>query len=94
MNLEYKLNYNHIGEKRKYKLSKQKKLKIIDIASWTENELKNQWYLKDYRSFYIVISMFDKEKFKVSCSGAHAGEFESLEKAQVAALSFCDKILK
>lgn len=92
MILEYQLNYNPIGEKRKYKLPKKKRLKIIDNSSWVENELKNQWYFKDYKSFYIVISKFDESVFRVSCSGANAGEYSNLEDAKVAALEFCDKI--
>ena len=93
MVLEYQLNYNHIGEKRKYKLSNKKRLKVIDSSSWTENDLKNQWYFKDYKCFYIVISKFDTERFAVSCSGANAGEYKNLKTAKVAALAFCDKIL-
>lgn len=94
MILEYKLNYNPIGEKRKYRLSKKKRLKLEDNSTWVENDLKNQWYFKDYESFYIVISQFDKERFKVSCSGANAGEYSTLEQAKVAAIDFCDKIIK
>ena len=92
MTLEYKLNYNHIGEKRKYKLSGKKRLKIIDTSWWTENELKNQWYLKDYNCYYIVISKFGEQQYKVSCSGANAGEYKDLESAKLAAIEFCDKI--
>jgi len=93
MILEYKLNYNPVGEKRKHKLSRKRRAKIIDNSSWTENELHNQWYFKDYKSFYIVVSMFGNEKYRVSCSGANAGEYKNLEDAQVAAFSFCDKII-
>ena len=93
MILEYKLNYNPIGEKRKYKLSKKRRLGLEDSSTWTENSLKNQWYFKDYKSFYIVISKFDINKYKVSCSGANAGEYEDLQKAKVAAIDFCDKII-
>jgi len=93
MILEYKLNYNPIGEKRKHRLSRKKRTKIIDSSSWVENDLKNQWYFKDYKSYYIVVSKFDNEKYKVSCSGANAGEYKNLEDAQVAAFDFCDKII-
>jgi len=93
MVLEYQLNYTPTGEQRKYKLSKKKRLKVIDNSSWTENELNNQWYFKDYKSFYIVISKFKDNKFRVSCSGANVGDFKDLESAKVAAISFCDKIL-
>jgi len=94
MILEYKLNYNPIGQKRKYKLSKKKRLKLEDNSTWVENDLKNQWYFKDYKSFYIVVSQFEKNKFKVSCSGANAGEYVDLESAKVEAFKFCDKIIK
>ncbi|NBP02053.1 MAG: hypothetical protein EBU90_18370 [Proteobacteria bacterium] len=93
MILDYKLNYNHIGEKRKYKLPKKKRLKIIDNSSWSENDLKNQWYFKDYKSFYIVISKFSDQQYKVSCSGASAGEYKDLDAAKVAAIDFCNKII-
>ena len=92
MILEYNLNYNHIGQKRKYKLAKKRRLKIIDNSSWVENELKNQWYFKDYKTFYIVISMFSSEKYRVSCSGANIGDFKTLEEAKISALKFCDKL--
>jgi len=92
MILEYKLNYNHIGEKRKYKLPKKKRLKIVDSSSWIENDLKNQWCFKDYKCYYIIISKFGENDFRVSCSGANAGTFSNLTSAQVAALQFCDKI--
>ena len=90
--IEYQLNFDRFGNKRKYKLNK-KRLKIIDNSSWIENNLKNQWYFKDYKSFYIVISKFDIDKYKASCSGANAGEYKTLEAAKVAAISFCDKII-
>ena len=93
MDVDYNLNYNHIGERRRFKLSKKRRLKVIDSSSWTENDLKNQWYFKDYKSFYIVISKFKDNKFRVSCSGANVGDFKDLESAKVAAISFCDKIL-
>lgn len=92
MILEYKLNFNPIGQKRKYRLSKQKRLKITDSSSWIENDLKNQWYFKDYNCYYIVISMFEKGKYKVSCSGANAGEYNDLELAKKEAFKFCDNI--
>jgi len=94
MILEYKLKYNPLGQERKYKLSKKKRLKLEDTSTWIENDLKNQWYFKDYKCYYIVVSQFDKAKFKVSCSGANAGEFKDLETAKVEALKFCDKIYK
>lgn len=94
MILEYKLNHTPTGERRKYKLAKKRRLKIIDNSSWTENDLKNQWYFKDYKCYYIVISKFDTEKYTVSCSGANAGTFKDLESAKVAAIEFCDKILR
>lgn len=93
MILEYKLNFNPIGEKRKYRLPRKQRLKIIDNSSWVENDLKNQWYFKDYKSYYIVISMFAKDRFRVSCSGANAGEYKTLEEAKVASIAFCDKII-
>ena len=92
--IEYQLNFNKLGEKRKYKLSKKNRLKVIDNCSWTVNELGNQWYFKDYKCFYIVVSKFDDCKFKVSCSGASAGEYLTLEEAKVAAFKFCDKIIQ
>lgn len=94
MILEYQLNYNPVGEKRKFKLSKKRRLKVIDNSTWVENDLKNQWYFKDYKCFYIVISKFDNDKFTVSCSGANVGTYNNLELAKVAAISFCDKILQ
>jgi len=94
LNIEYKLNFNNIGEKRKYRLSKKNRLKIFNTSSWIENDLKNQWIYKDYNCYYIVISMFGKEEYKVSCSGANGGTYKSLNDAQVAAISFCDKLLK
>lgn len=94
MILEYQLNFNPIGEKRKYKLPKKKRLKIIDNSSWVENDLNNQWLFKDYKSFYIVISKFKENEFKVSCSGACVGSFFNLATAKVEAFKFCDKILK
>lgn len=93
MILEYKLNYNHIGEKRKFRLSKKRRLKIEDTSSWIENDLKNQWYFKDYECFYIVVSKFGDEDYRVSCSGANAGQFKTLDEAKVAAFEFCDKII-
>jgi len=95
MILEYKLNYNPIGEKRKYKLPKKKRLKILDNSSWVENDLKNQWYFKDYKSYYIVISMYKPNEYTVTCSGHKMNsKFNNLEKAKVASLKFCDKISK
>lgn len=94
MILEYKLKHNPLGQVRKYALSKKKRKKIEDTSAWVENDLKNQWYFKDYKSFYIVISKFDNEQFKVSCSGANVGDYKNLELAKVAALNFCDKIYK
>jgi hypothetical protein len=94
MNIEYNLNFNSLGQKRKYKLSKQKRFKIFDSNTWQENDLKNQWYFKDYNTFYIVISMYGKNKFRATCSGAIVGDYNTLEEAKVAALQFCDKILK
>jgi len=94
MVLEYNLNYNHIGEKRKYKLPKKKRLKIVDSCSWTENELKNQWIFKDYNCYYIVVSKFGEEDFRVSCSGANAGTYKDLETAQLASIEFCNKLIQ
>ena len=49
-------------------------------------------YLKDYNCYYIVISKFGEQQYKVSCSGANAGEYKDLESAKLAAIEFCDKI--
>jgi hypothetical protein len=94
MSVYYKFTFNNIGQKRKYKLSKQQRIKILDSNSWLQNDLGNQWYFKDYKTFYIVISMYSSSKFRVTCSGAIAGDFNSLDEAKVAAFKFCDKIIK
>jgi len=94
LNIEYKLKYNNIGEKRKYKLSKKNRLKIFNTSTWIENDLKNQWIYKDYNCYYIVISKFNSNDYKVSCSGANCGTYNNLENAKVAAIDFCDKLLK
>lgn len=90
--IDYQLNYDNVGQKRKYKLPKKRRYKIIDQSSWLENDLKNQWIYKDYKCYYIVISKFKDAEYSVSCSGAHAGKYKTLQQAQVAAFAFCDKI--
>jgi len=93
--IEYKLNFNKLGQPRKFNLAKKARLKIIDNSSWIEAETKNQWYYKDYKSFYIVISMYKKDEYTVTCSGHKLEDkFYDLEKAKLASLSFCDKIIK
>lgn len=95
MDVDYKLNYNHIGEKRKFKLPKKRRIKIIEISSWIENDLKNQWIYKDYKCYYIIISMFKLNMFKVSCSGYTLKRvFKTLDQAKFASLKFCDKLNK
>jgi len=91
--IEYQLNFDRFGNKRKYKLNKKRRLKVIDNHSWLDNDLKNQWIYKDYNCYYIVISKFGSE-YKVSCSGANAGSYSNLEEAKVEAFNFCDKIYK
>jgi len=93
--IEYQLTFDKFGNKRKYKVSKKRRLKIIDNSSWIENELKNQWIYKDYRCFYIVISMFRPSLYKVSISVySHKTQYKELERAKIASLRLCDKILK
>ena len=93
--IEYQLNFNKFGEKRKYKLPKKKRLKIIDNSSWIENDLKNQWYYKDYKCYYIVISMYNPHQYTVTCSGYKLETlFDNLEEAKLQSLKYCDKLLK
>ena len=93
--IEYKLNFNKLGQPRKFNLAKKARLKIIDNSSWIEAETKNQWYYKDYKSFYIVISMYKEKEYSITCSGYKLNsKFNSLEKAKLASLKFCDKITK
>lgn len=93
--VEYQLKYDKLGKERKYKLNKQRRLKIIDNSTWIEADTKNQWYYKDYRSFYIVVSMYKPNEYTVTCSGYKLNsKFNNLEKAKVASLKFCDKISK
>jgi len=93
--IEYKLNFNKFGQKRKYKLPKKMRLKIIDNSSWIENDLKNQWYYKDYKSFYIVISMYKAQEYTVTCSGYKLEDiYKDLETAKMESFKFCDKIIQ
>ena len=93
--IEYKLNFNKLGQPRKFLLNKKARLKIIDNSSWVEADTKNQWYYKDYKSFYIVISMYKEKEYSITCSGYKLNsKFNSLEKAKLASLKFCDKITK
>jgi hypothetical protein len=91
--VEYKLRFDKFGLPRRYALSKKRRLNIIDNNSWIEADTKNQWYYKDYRSFYIVISEFKEKEFTVSCSGySLKRKFNNLNNAKLASLKFCDKI--
>jgi len=93
--IEYKLKFDKFGQPRKYALNKKRRLKIIDNSSWVEAETKNQWYYKDYNSFYIVISMYKNNEYTVTCSGHKLeNKFLDLEEAKLASLKFCNKILK
>jgi len=93
--IEYKLNFDSLGNKRRYKLNKSRRLKIEDHNSWLENDLKNQWIYKDYRSYYIVISMYNKDEYSLTISGyKHKTKYKKLEKAKLASFKLCDKILK
>lgn len=93
--IEYKLNFDTFGNKRKYKLNKQRRIKIIDTSSWIENDLHNQWIYKDYKCYYIVISMFKLNEYTVSISGyRHKTQYKDLEKAKLASFKLCDKILR
>jgi len=94
MIVDYKLNYNALGEKRKYRLTGKKRSKVIDSSSWIENDLKNQWCFKDYKCYYIIVSQYSLNKFRATCSGAFVGEYSTLEEAKVAAIRFCDKIIQ
>lgn len=91
--IEYQLNYDRFGNKRKYKLSKKRRLKVIDNSSWIDNDLKNQWIYKDYKSFYIVISMYKPNIYSITLSGYKIKtNFKSLDRAKFASLKFCDKL--
>jgi hypothetical protein len=93
--LEYQLNFDKFGNKRKYNLTKKRKLKIIDNNTWNENDLKNQWIYKDYRCYYIVISMYKKDEYSVTLSGYKIKtKFKSLERAKFASFRFFDKLSK
>jgi len=93
--IEYQLKFNKLGEERRFKLPKKKRLKIIDNSSWIEAETKNQWYYKDYNSFYIVVSMYKDKEYTITCSGYKLNrKYNNLEIAKLASLKFCDKILK
>lgn len=93
--LEYQLNFDKFGNKRKYRLPKKRVNKIIEFNTWTENNLKNQWIFKDYRSYYIVISMFKKDEYSVTCSGSKIDKiFTDLEQAKIESFDYCDKLLK
>jgi hypothetical protein len=93
--IDYKLKFNKLGQLRKFSLAKKARLKIIDNSSWIEAETKNQWYYKDYRSFYIVISMYKDKEYTITCSGYRMKrKYYNLKKAQIASFKFCDKILK
>jgi len=91
--LEYKLKFDKFGKPRKYALSKKRRLKLIDNSTWIEADTKNQWYYKDYKSFYIVISMYKNNEYTITCSGHKLNKkYNNLEKAKLASLRFCDKI--
>lgn len=93
--IEYQLSFDTFGNKRKYKLNKKRRLRIIDTNSWIENDLKNQWIYKDYKCYYIVISMYKSGTYKVSISGyVHKTQYNNLEKAKLASFKLCDKILR
>jgi len=93
--VEYQLKYDKFGNPRKYTLPKKRRLKIIDNSSWIEAETKNQWYYKDYKSFYVVISMYKQNEYTVSCSGyTLKRKYNDINKAKLASFNFCDKILK
>jgi len=91
----YRLTFNNIGGERKYRVTKKNKLKILSHCSWLENDLKNQWIFKDYKCYYIVVSMYEKNVFTVTCSGYKLKKkYFDLEKAKIASFRFCDKIMK
>ena len=93
--IEYKLKFDKFGQPRKYALTKKRRLKLIDNSSWIEAETKNQWYYKDYNSFYIVISMYKDKEYTETCSGHKLDKsFDCLEEAKLASLKFCNKIIK
>lgn len=93
--IEYQLKFDKFGQKRKYALPKKRRLKIIDNSSWIESDTKNQWCYKDYKCFYIVISMYKSNEYTVTCSGHKLDKpFNDLEEAKVASFRFCDKINK
>lgn len=93
--IDYQLNYDKLGNKRKYRLSGKKRTKIIDNNTWQENTLNNQWIYKDYKSYYIVISMYKQANYRVSCSGyTLKKEYKSLDQAKMASFKFCNKLYR
>jgi len=93
--IEYKLKFDKFGQPRKYALTKKRRLRIIDNSSWIEADTKNQWYYKDYKSFYIVVSMFKHKEYTITCSGYKMKrKYDCLDKAKLASLRFCDKLIK
>lgn len=90
--INYKLNFDGFGQKRKYKLNKKRRQKIIDTSSWLEADTINQWYYKDYNSFYIVISMYKEGEYSVTCSGHKLDKiFISLDQAKAESFKYCDR---
>lgn len=90
-----RLKFNNIGGLRKYKITKKNRQKILSHCSWLENDLRNQWIFKDYKCYYIVISMYNKEEYTVTCSGYKLKKkYFNLDKAKLASFRFCDKIMK
>lgn len=93
--LEYQLKYDKFGNERKYKLPAKRVTKLREFNSWLENDLKNQWIYKDYRCYYIVISMFNKGEYTVSCSGSTIDHiFNDLETAKMESFKYIDKLSK
>jgi hypothetical protein len=92
--VEYQLNFDKFGNKRKYRLPKKRVAKIVDCSTWLENHLQNQWIYKDYKCYYIVITEHTKGLFTATCSGAMVGKYLTLSEAKMESLKFCDNILK
>jgi hypothetical protein len=89
--IEYQLNYDKLGNQRKYKLNQKRRTKIIDNSSWIENDLKNQWIFRDYKSYYIVITMYKPSKYTVTLSGYKIKTiFNQLERAKSSSFRVCD----
>ena len=93
--LEYQLKYDKFGNERKYRLPTKRVNKLKEFNSWLENYLKNQWIYKDYRCYYIVISMYNKNEYSITCSGSKVDKvFNNLEEAKIESFKHCDKLLK